>query len=72
MGREGKSRYAFLDERYTSHRNDYIDCSNPVKVINYGATITSIKVPDRDGQLGDVVMGFDNIQGTYLARISSR
>ncbi|OXA42764.1 galactose mutarotase [Folsomia candida] len=36
-----------------------------VQVINYGATITSIKVPDRDGQLGDVVMGFDNIQG-YL------
>jgi aldose 1-epimerase len=31
------------------------------KVINYGATVTELHVPDRKGQLGDVVLGFDNI-----------
>jgi len=32
-----------------------------VDVISFGGVITSIKVPDRDGDLGDVVLGFDNL-----------
>jgi aldose 1-epimerase len=32
-----------------------------VKVTNYGATITEIHTLDRDGKLGDVVLGFDNL-----------
>jgi len=32
-----------------------------VGVINYGGIITSIKVPDRDGKLDNVVLGFRNI-----------
>jgi aldose 1-epimerase len=35
------------------------------KLITYGATIAELKVPDRDGKMGDVVLGFDNLQG-YL------
>lgn len=34
-------------------------------VITYGATLTNLLVPDRSGKLGDVVLGFDNLQG-YL------
>jgi len=34
-----------------------------VRIINYGATITSIMVPDKDGIQGDVVLGYDNIRG---------
>lgn len=34
-----------------------------VQLISYGAIITSIKVPDRAGQLADVVLGFDDIDG---------
>jgi aldose 1-epimerase len=30
-----------------------------VQITNYGARVISIKVPDRDGRLGDVVLGFD-------------
>lgn len=30
-----------------------------VQAISYGAIITSLKVPDRAGKLGDVVLGFD-------------
>lgn len=34
-----------------------------VQLITYGAIITSIKVPDRSGQIADVVLGFDDISG---------
>jgi aldose 1-epimerase len=37
-----------------------------VRVLDYGGTVVSIEVPDRDGRLGDVVLGFDDIEG-YLA-----
>ena len=37
-----------------------------MKVTTYGATITELHVPDRDGQLGDVVLGFDKLEG-YLS-----
>ena len=33
------------------------------KVINYGATIVSVDVPDRAGKLADVVLGFDDMAG---------
>jgi len=33
------------------------------KVITYGATLTELWVPDRDGKMGDVVLGFDNLKG---------
>ncbi|CAH1100883.1 unnamed protein product [Psylliodes chrysocephalus] len=36
-----------------------------VQVITYGATITSIKLPGKNGNIDDIVMGFDNMEG-YL------
>ena len=36
-----------------------------MKVINLGCTITALHVPDRNGQLGDVVLGYDSLEG-YL------
>ena len=38
-----------------------------VRVINYGAIIVSIRVPDRAGQFADVVLGHDNLEG-YVTR----
>lgn len=32
------------------------------KIITYGATLTELHVPDRNGKVGDVVLGFDNIK----------
>jgi aldose 1-epimerase len=48
-----------------------------VKITNYGAAITAIKVPDRSGKMADVVQGFDSLadytsqdyQGRYGAII---
>ena len=36
-----------------------------LKITNYGGIVTSIFVPDKDGNLGDVVLGYDDLQG-YL------
>ncbi len=33
-----------------------------VKITNYGAVITSIVVPDRNGKMENVVLGFDNLK----------
>lgn len=48
---------------------DIFTLTNPngveVRAITYGGIIVSLKVPDRDGQLGDVVLGFDDLDG-YL------
>lgn len=33
------------------------------KLMDYGATLMSLKVPDRSGALEDVVLGFDNLDG---------
>ena len=43
---------------YTLHS----DSGLTVKVTNYGAIITSIMAPDRDGKLGDVALGYDNLE----------
>src|SRR5262245_23745187 len=32
-----------------------------VSIITYGGAITSLKVPDRKGVLGDIVLGFDTL-----------
>ncbi len=35
------------------------------KVTDYGAILTELHVPDKNGKLGDIVLGFDNLKG-YL------
>ena len=37
------------------------------RVITYGGTVVSLKVPDRRGRLADVVLGFDDLEG-YVAQ----
>lgn len=36
-----------------------------VSIMNYGGVVTRIMVPDRDGIIGDVVLGYNNLEG-YL------
>jgi len=36
-----------------------------VKITNYGAILVSLEVPDRDGKLADITLGFDALDG-YL------
>ena len=37
------------------------------KVITYGATLAELHMPDRHGKMGDIVLGFDDLQG-YLGQ----
>jgi aldose 1-epimerase len=48
-------------ERYTLKNPKGME----VAVTTYGGRLTSIKVPDRQGMLGDVTLGYDTIEG-YL------
>jgi aldose 1-epimerase len=39
------------------------DAGLQAEVMDYGATIRCIRVPDRDGRLTDVVLGYDTLEG---------
>ncbi|KAJ8546069.1 hypothetical protein K7X08_018652 [Anisodus acutangulus] len=52
-----------------------------IKVTNYGATIISVFLPDKNGKVGDVVLGYDTINeykndtsyfGAALGRVANR
>lgn len=34
-----------------------------IDVVTYGATLTNIRTPDKKGNIVDVVLGFDNVEG---------
>ena len=36
-------------------------------ISNFGGTLTSLMVPDKNGKLGDVILGFDNVSGYQSA-----
>lgn len=38
------------------------------KMMNYGATVTELQMPDRNGKIGDVILGFDRLD-PYLGKI---
>lgn len=44
---------------YTLTNNQGIEA----KITTYGGTVTSLKVPDKEGKLEDVVLGFDSLEG---------
>ncbi len=46
-------------EKYTLKNNNNMS----VSVITYGATLTEINVPDKNGVFADVLVGFDDISG---------
>ena len=69
---EGKKVYKFI------LKNHY---GMEVEVINYGAIITSIRVPDKNNEPGDVVLGFDTLDdylgshpyfGAMVGRVCNR
>ncbi|KAI9173624.1 hypothetical protein LWI28_003987 [Acer negundo] len=56
--------------------------SMQVKITNYGATITSLSLPDKKGKQADVVLGFDSVEpyvkgvapyfGAIVGRVANR
>ena len=43
---------------YTLTNSNHIE----IKITNYGGIVTSVKVPDKNGKLDDVVLGFNNLE----------
>ncbi|XP_022101384.1 aldose 1-epimerase-like [Acanthaster planci] len=55
----GHTKDGRLVVRYSlSNKNGMV-----VKIINFGAAVTSIEVPDRAGNIADVVLGYDKLEG---------
>ncbi len=55
----GKTKTGEKVHEYTlKNKNDIT-----VRLITYGATMTSLVTPDRDGNLADIVLGYDDILG---------
>jgi aldose 1-epimerase len=48
-----------------------------VRIIDYGAIVTNLFVPDKNGNMGDVVLGFDDVKqyeeiGPFIGCIAGR
>lgn len=54
--KEGKEVYAFTLENAKGMK---------ARVINFGAILVNLYVPDAEGNTEDVVLGFDNLEGYY-------
>lgn len=48
---------------FTLHNNNGAEA----RICNYGGIVVSLKMPDKSGQFGDVVLGYDNLNG-YLEK----
>ncbi|MCU1758575.1 galactose mutarotase [Pseudomonas sp. 14P_8.1_Bac3] len=55
----GKTSDGTPVEKYTLRNSHGMQAT----VITYGATLQSLEVPDKNGHLEDVVLGFDDVQG---------
>jgi aldose 1-epimerase len=57
----GKTRDGKRVDIYTLRNLNGVEA----RICNYGGILVSFKAPDRDGHIGDVVLGYDNLDG-YL------
>ena len=55
----GKTADAEQVDLYTLTNGNGIE----VKIINYGAIVVSLSVPDKNGNMGDVVLGYKTLEG---------
>lgn len=80
-----EKRSKAFGETADGHRVDEYVLTNgsgaEARLITYGATVTRLRVPDGNGKLGDVVLGFDNLKqyeqqspyfGCVVGRVGNR
>ncbi|NQV33373.1 MAG: galactose-1-epimerase, partial [Phycisphaeraceae bacterium] len=58
----GKTPAGDLVDLYTLTNANGLEC----RIITWGGTCVSLKVPDRNGTLGDIMLGHDSLEG-YLS-----
>jgi aldose 1-epimerase len=73
----GVTRDGQAVDRYTLTNDKGVSA----QIINYGGIITRLRVPDKNGHLGDIVLGFDDIKkyedqspyfGAIIGRVANR
>jgi len=58
-----KTLYGKLSDGREVYQYTLTNKSGPtLKVINYGAIVTSLTIPDRNGKFGDVILGYDSLR----------
>lgn len=58
-----KKSFGFLLDGTEAHCYTLLNCNGcELSVMNYGATITSLKIPNSTGEKVDVVLGFDTVE----------
>jgi aldose 1-epimerase len=66
-GNSTRKRFGFMPDGQQVHSHELINKKGmQLCVINYGATLTSLKVPLKDGEFVDVVLGFDDLE-SYIS-----
>lgn len=55
----GKTKNGIGIKSYTLTNNNEVE----VKIITYGGAIAELKVPDKDGKIDDIILGYDSIEG---------
>ncbi|MCS5682593.1 MAG: hypothetical protein NZ609_08615, partial [Acidimicrobiales bacterium] len=61
-----EDEFATLDNGAVVHVFKLTNTSGiEIRVLDYGGIILSIMAPDRNGELGDIVLGYDDLSG-YL------
>jgi aldose 1-epimerase len=55
----GKTPFGTPVELYTLRNSSGMEAT----IMTYGGIVTSLKVPDKNGKFGDVVLGFDDLKG---------
>jgi aldose 1-epimerase len=67
---DSTKKYSFTEKPYGTTEGKEIaeyTITNPsgmqVSIINYGGTVTKLLAPDKAGNLGDVVLGYDSLSG---------
>ncbi|RYZ24801.1 MAG: galactose-1-epimerase, partial [Chitinophagaceae bacterium] len=69
---DSTKKYSFTEKPFGNTQGQAITeytITNPsgmqVSIINYGGTVTKLLAPDKAGNMGDVVLGYDSLSG-YL------
>ena len=62
----GKTPAGEQVDLYTLTNANGLEC----RIITWGGTLVSLKVPDREGKLGDILLGHDSLDG-YLSHDTS-
>ena len=75
-------RFGTLPDGSPAYRYSLTNANGLIaRLTNWGATLTELHVPDRSGRLGDVVLGFDNLDqylgehpyfGATIGRVANR